>query len=616
MNFLLNIFSGSYEELWKAIIRPVKDNYTDKDLGPEKFRINNKYYKRTDLSLRNSRNQILMCSYWEPYDEGREYTYLPCVIYLHGNSSSRCEVIPNLKYLLPLNITVFAFDFAACGHSEGEYISLGWYEILDVKCVINYLRNSNKVSTIGLWGRSMGAVTSIMYAEKDPTIGGIFLDSPFFSLNLLMDELSKEKVAFPSFFVKQVINKVKETVKEKAKFNIDDINTEKYCKKCFVPAFFCHGKNDNFVRVHHCEDLYKIYPGEKNILIVEGDHNDIRPDELNEKAAEFFYYALKCKYIREMNDYFFGYKLIINDWYNPKFRTPTGNEKNKNSNKKIIKNNIIINDNNIFEVKKYSETISAKNEPRNNYSKKVNTLKFNNKLTYRFKNTEPKLVEKEKNTIYITNDKTYKKNNNMKLNHSNDNIANVNFNNYKKIQVSHSALNPSNSFNYNNNTIKKEKKESKTKLISKTELKDKSNHKKKVHREIIRINYPNKHNYNNTNTTERLNINNSYNRTSNSINKIRINNNIIQLNNTKIKKKNISYIPTDDDIKIQYPEPTLTQVNNPVYNYNYDYFNSTLNSNIFGNSFSNNFYYTPNMNDENKNYFYFNNNIYNNNIYI
>ena len=612
MNFLLNIFSGSYEELWKAIIRPIKDNYTDKDLGPEKFRINNKYYKRTDLTLRNSRNQILMCSYWEPYDEEREYTYLPCVIYLHGNSSSRCEVIPNLKYLLPLNITVFAFDFAACGHSEGEYISLGWYEILDVKCVINYLRKSNKVSTIGLWGRSMGAVTSIMYAEKDPTIGGIFLDSPFFSLNLLMDELSKEKISFPSFLVKQVINKVKETVKEKAKFNIDDINTEKYCKKCFVPAFFCHGKDDNFVRVHHCKDLYKIYPGEKDILIVEGDHNDIRPDELNEKAAEFFYYALKCKYIKEINDYYFGYKLNFNDWNNPKFRTPTGNEKNKN-NKKIINSNIIINDSSIYEFKKnYSETIRAKNEPQNNYSKKVNNLKFNNKLKYRFKNTEPKPIEKGKNTLIIPNDKINKKNNNMKLNHSNDNIANVNFNNYKKVPVNtNSVLNPKDSFNYHNTkTINKEKGAQK-KLILKTELKDKSENKKKVNREIIEINYPNKYGYNHI--TERLNTN-SYNRTSNSANKFRINNNIIQLNNTTIKKKNILYIPKDNDIKIKYPEPTLTQVNNPVDNYHY--FNSTLNNNTFGNSISNNIYYTPNMNNENKNFFYFNNNNIYNNIYI
>ena len=242
MNFLVNLFSSGYQELWKAIIRPIKDVYTDKDLGPERFRINSRYYKRTDFSLPNNRNIKLECSLWEPYDEERELTHLPCIVYLHGNSSSRCEVVPNLKYLLPLNITVFAFDFAACGHSEGEYISLGWYETFDVKCVIDFLRNSNKVSTIGLWGRSMGAVTSIMYASRDPTIGGIFLDSPFYSLNLLIDELSNEKVSFPKFLVRQVIKMLKATVKEKAEFNIDDIEPVEYAKNVLYRRFFAMGK--------------------------------------------------------------------------------------------------------------------------------------------------------------------------------------------------------------------------------------------------------------------------------------------------------------------------------------------------------------------------------------
>jgi hypothetical protein len=38
------------------------------------------------------------------------------------------------------------------------------------------------VSTIGLWGRSMGAVTALMYADYDPSIGGLVLDSPFSNL--------------------------------------------------------------------------------------------------------------------------------------------------------------------------------------------------------------------------------------------------------------------------------------------------------------------------------------------------------------------------------------------------------------------------------------------------
>ena len=57
-------------------------------------------YKRTDFTLTNKKNNKLVCSFWEPFDEEREYPKLPCVIYLHGNSSSRCEVVPEIKYLL------------------------------------------------------------------------------------------------------------------------------------------------------------------------------------------------------------------------------------------------------------------------------------------------------------------------------------------------------------------------------------------------------------------------------------------------------------------------------------------------------------------------------------
>ena len=625
MNFLLNLFSGSYEELWKAIIRPYRDEYSDKDLGPEKFRLNSKYYRRTDFSIRNQRKQLLMCSFWEPYDEEREYSRLPCVIYLHGNSSSRCEVIPNLKYLLPLNITVFSFDFAACGRSEGEYISLGWYEVLDVKCVINFLRNTHKVGPIGLWGRSMGAVTSIMYAAKDPSIAGIFLDSPFFSLNLLMDELSKEKVSLPGFLVKKVLEKIKETVKEKAGFNIDDINTEKFSKKCFVPAFFCHGKDDTFVNVHHCNDLYMTYPGEKDILIVEGDHNDTRPNELNEKAAEFFYYALKCKYIKEINNYFIGYKLYIKEWFDPNFITPGEKDKKVNFSKK---NNNNYDD--ILENINFSETINAKDEPENNYVKKYNNdsnLKFNNKLKYKIKSIKPKFPEQEQNRIYfnvnnnneinnIINNNKLKKNNlmtkNLKSNYSNDNITNVNFNNYKKIQAHKGSLYPQDSFKHKKNNNKKNATknneiEPKQKLVLKTEFNNKNNYRENTNREIININFQNVPKYNYTN----YKYNN--NRPSNSVNKYKINNNLIILNNTNNitpinKKKNvITFMPSQPNLNIKYPSQTI-KTNNQNYIFNTSSFNNNLDGIL-----SNNIFQEQNKNKENGNNYY---NITNNNIYI
>ena len=431
MNYLANLFSSSYRELWKAIIRPYRDVYTEKDLGPEKFTINKKLYKRSDFSILNNRNIKLICSYWEPYDEEREYIRLPCVIYLHGNSSSRCEVIPNLKYLLPLNITVFAFDFAGCGQSEGEYISLGWYETMDVECVIKFLRSSNKVSTIGLWGRSMGAVTSIMYASKDPTIGGIFLDSPFYSLNLLIDELSKDKVSLPNFIVRQVIKMIKETVKDKGKFNIDDIEPVEFAKKCFVPSFFCHGRDDTFVNVHHCNDLYTLYPGEKSKFLVEGDHNSLRPDKLNEKASEFFYNALKCKYLRELNDSYNGYKMIFRDWRNPNNRTPSGDNKTKEEKRSIRYGNygtVPSENKHISKIKSFNFHINNNDHSKNNNNNDKN-IKIVKYKKYKFKN--------QKNSI--TPDKiTNKSNNNIIIN--NKNISINNSNNIYKIYKTNNLL--------------------------------------------------------------------------------------------------------------------------------------------------------------------------------
>lgn len=110
---------------------------------------------------------------------------------MHGNSSSRLEALETLNYLLPSNITVFCFDFAGCGNSEGEYISLGWHERDDLEIIIEYLRRNRRVLTLGLWGRSMGAVTALLHADRDPSIAGIVLDSPFSNMKLLVNELAK-----------------------------------------------------------------------------------------------------------------------------------------------------------------------------------------------------------------------------------------------------------------------------------------------------------------------------------------------------------------------------------------------------------------------------------------
>jgi pimeloyl-ACP methyl ester carboxylesterase len=373
MDFFKKIFSSAYEELWKAVIRPNRDKYRDKDLGPDKFSLRDKWYKRTDFTITNKRNYKLMCSFWEPFDEEREYPRLPVVIYLHGNSSSRCEAIPEIKYLLKKNITVFAFDFSGCGRSEGDYISLGWHEQEDVECVVNFLRKSNKVSSIGLWGRSMGAVTALMYGSKDLSIAGLVLDSPFSSLKVLINELAKSRVNLPDFIVKQAINWVKDIIKEKADFNLDDIEPKEYAGKCFIPAYFCHSKEDTFVNIHHCKDLYNLYAGDKNIVYVIGNHNSERPIHFKDSVAVFFYKALRCKALKERYEQENFADLQFNIENNTVFESRylnRVNKKNKNKNKSVSEIKIVLRGKYDRNDIKNNSTFKIANESNNKEDKK------------------------------------------------------------------------------------------------------------------------------------------------------------------------------------------------------------------------------------------------------
>ena len=64
------------------------------------------------------------------------------VVYLHGNASARVEVVPNLSFLLA-QVGVFGvvgIDFTGSGKSDGDYVSLGYYERVDLECLIQYLK--------------------------------------------------------------------------------------------------------------------------------------------------------------------------------------------------------------------------------------------------------------------------------------------------------------------------------------------------------------------------------------------------------------------------------------------------------------------------------------------
>lgn len=111
---------------------------------------------------------------------------VPCLMYLHAHGSSSADSLPLKHYFLP-KIAVCAFDFAGCGLSEGEFITLGPREKRDALVVIKHIRETFRVGQLFIWGRSMGAVASIMLAIDHPEeVSALVLDSPFSDLTKMV----------------------------------------------------------------------------------------------------------------------------------------------------------------------------------------------------------------------------------------------------------------------------------------------------------------------------------------------------------------------------------------------------------------------------------------------
>jgi alpha/beta superfamily hydrolase len=216
---------------------------------------------------------------------------------MHGNSSARVEVLPQLSYLLSLGLAVFAFDFAGSGKSDGEFVSLGYYEREDLSCIVAHLRATNVVSTIALWGRSMGAATSLMFGDRDPSIACMILDSPFADLSQLAEEMVEkgrdQGIIVPGFVVSVALRMIQNSVKKQANFNIKHISPIAHADKCFIPALFVAGEHDDFIKKHHSEEIYEKYAGDKNLIIVEGDHNSPRPKFMFDSASIFLQTCLQ-----------------------------------------------------------------------------------------------------------------------------------------------------------------------------------------------------------------------------------------------------------------------------------------------------------------------------------
>jgi len=295
--------SEVYDALWRSIIRPPRSRYHAENLGPAKFKINIpdpvigavvRSFRRQDLQIKNNRGMMLECSHFVPINPlgdnmgSHPERARPCVIYLHGNSSCRMEAFSVLTHVVRFDVTLFCFDFAGSGLSDGDYVTLGSHEEQDLSSVIDYLRSTGTVSSIGLWGRSMGAVTAVLRTAKDRSIAACVLDSPFSSFRQLVHDVAgvySQKL--PRWVVDGLLALACKEVKDRAGFDPRELNPIEQAASCKCPALFGVANEDKLVRPENSEAVQKAWQGESAMKKFAGSHGCRRPSWFLAEGARF-----------------------------------------------------------------------------------------------------------------------------------------------------------------------------------------------------------------------------------------------------------------------------------------------------------------------------------------
>ena len=269
-----------------AIIRPPRAeyNYLELPIVLDTGEEDSMKFIRHQLVIENSRKQMIVGSLYHsermsPMQGG------PCIIYLHGNASSQLEgqfLVPNF---CPYNCFVFCFDFVGCGCSDGDYVSLGYYETEDVYFLIQFLKNSFNLVKFILWGRSMGASTVLRI--KSPDVAGIIADSPFSSIRDLCTATAASRKV-PGFAAPAFIWMMKSQIKDLAKFDIDDVNPIEDAKTQETPCLIGHSRNDKLIPFQQSVNIINEYKcKDKELVELPDGHNSRRKEPWIMKAVDF-----------------------------------------------------------------------------------------------------------------------------------------------------------------------------------------------------------------------------------------------------------------------------------------------------------------------------------------
>ncbi len=177
------------------------------------------------------------------------------VIMVHGHSAWRNEGLRWAPSLHKAGFNVLLFDLRHHGENPAGPVSMGYHEYRDVIAAVDFLQNQKKMSSIGVYGVSMGGVSGIYAMARDSRIQAGVFEAAFANLEDLLGDIASRDYYLPRY---PVIPMVLYLFEKRSGAKAVDINAEKIIGGISPrPVFIIHCEKDNYIPYSHGERLYQ-----------------------------------------------------------------------------------------------------------------------------------------------------------------------------------------------------------------------------------------------------------------------------------------------------------------------------------------------------------------------
>ncbi len=214
------------------------------------------------------------------------------VVVAHGHGGSKGQVLDYARFLRERGgYTVLLFDFRASGQSDGEKVTLGFYERQDVLGALDFLSRQSGLDShrIGGLGLSMGAAALLLLGPDAQRLRGIVADSSFTDGQSLVSHFDRW-FHLPSWPFSVTVPWAIERFAGLAPRDVAPVKTAASIAP--TPLFIIHGSDDQGIPATDAVAIHAAAGEPKQLWIVPGAEHGaalaVAGEEYKQRVLAFF----------------------------------------------------------------------------------------------------------------------------------------------------------------------------------------------------------------------------------------------------------------------------------------------------------------------------------------